>query len=63
MLGKQITPYREEDKQVTSYQWMIDELTDEIAFWEKQGMDKEFPNTFERMKSNLQKAKTKQDGE
>lgn len=42
------------------YQWIIDDLTDEIAFWIKIGMDKEYPETFERMKQSLEKAREKQ---
>lgn len=42
------------------YCWMIDDLTDEISFWIEHGFDKEQPVTFEKMKINLERAKTLQ---
>lgn len=42
------------------YQWLIDDLVDEVAFWEKHGMDKENPDLFQRLKISLEKAKARQ---
>lgn len=48
-------------EQEKPYQWMIDELTDDIEFFKKHGMDKERPDLFERLQGSLEKAKARQE--
>jgi hypothetical protein len=43
------------------YQWLIDELAEDIAFWERHGMDKIQPELFKKLKSQLERARQKQD--
>ena len=42
------------------YSWLIDDLTAEIDFWKEHSFDKEQPETFEKMKNNLERAKARQ---
>lgn len=42
------------------WQWLIDNLIDELEFWRKHGLDKEKPETFNRIQNQLKKAYEKQ---
>lgn len=42
------------------WQWMIDEIAEDINFWTNHGLDKKNPNGFSKMQKTLQKAKDRQ---
>ncbi|MNP45827.1 hypothetical protein D3C76_1397800 [compost metagenome] len=43
------------------WQWLIDDLTEELKFWQEHGLDKEQPETFSRIQTNLELAHKKQE--
>ncbi|OKP91401.1 hypothetical protein [Paenibacillus sp. P32E] len=47
-------------EQPKPWQWIIDDLKGDIAFFEEQGYDKENPEIFERFHSLLKHAELKQ---
>ncbi|MEK8215526.1 hypothetical protein [Paenibacillus sp. FSL L8-0463] len=47
-------------EQSKPWQWIIDDLKEDIAYFEKHGFDKENPELFERFHSLLKKAELKQ---
>lgn len=42
------------------WQWIIDEITEDIKFWTENGLDKEKPDGFLKIQQALEKVKDRQ---